>query len=330
MNDEPKLTKTAEIDFITNPTLRKSIKKTKRKQLLKYISISIITTTVLLMVVIFGSQYILSKRIAKQDSYFYQIYGANISLESTYYTHNLFSVISETTYKKNIGDRSIVWEKTTKKIPLFGRVDIIGRGSGSMELNHYNEKAQRTVRYNNYNNERKIDFYYPNLTYDYLPDELDIAVGLDPNQLIEIALSFKKPLLAAELNEQLGRESVNWLWVDTTTAAQMNKMEKENNGHSVKTKGGGGALGFKVGEGKHYSEASSQNFFEMLEELNEKGLHQNTVKAALKGIDENTQSSNGKIRFNGAVVTGTPEELRRFQHLECIRASVLGATIDQY
>jgi len=37
----------------------------------------------------------------------------------------------------------------------------------------------------------------------------------------------------------------------------------------------------------------------------------------------------GEIRFNGAVVTGTAEELRRFQKLDFIRASVIGATIDK-
>lgn len=330
MSDEPKVTKPAEIDFFTNTSLQKSIKKTKKKQIIMYIFISVVSTTILLMVVLLGSQYILSNRIGNQDSIYFQIHGANISYESTSYSHNLFSVIAETTYKKNLGDRSIIWNKTTEKIPVFGRKDMIDNSSGKIEINHYNEKAQRTVRYNNFNNERKIDFYYPKLTYDYLPDELNIAVGLDKNQLIEIALSFKDPINAAELQERLGNENVNWLWADTTTSAQMAKMEKENNGDSVKTKGGGGALGFKVGQESPYSEANSQQFIKMLEEMSVTGHHKNTIKNALKGIEENTQTSNGKIRFNGAVVTGTPEELKRFQDLDFIRASVLGATIDQY
>jgi homoserine trans-succinylase len=68
----------------------------------------------------------------------------------------------------------------------------------------------------------------------------------------------------------------------------------------------------------------------MLEQLRDKGIHKNTIKEALKGIKENTQATNGKIRLNGAVVTGTPVELKRFQELDFIRASVLGATIDKY
>ncbi|MED1470646.1 hypothetical protein [Bacillus salipaludis] len=51
---------------------------------------------------------------------------------------------------------------------------------------------------------------------------------------------------------------------------------------------------------------------------------------ALKGINENTQSTNGNLRLNGAVVSGTPKELKRFEKLDFIRASVIGATIDKY
>jgi homoserine trans-succinylase len=57
---------------------------------------------------------------------------------------------------------------------------------------------------------------------------------------------------------------------------------------------------------------------------------EDAVQEALKGIKENTQATNGKVRLNGAVVTGTPVELKRFQELDFIRASVLGATIDKY
>lgn len=67
------------------------------------------------MVVLLGSQYILSNRIADQDSIYYQIHGANISYESTSYSHNLFSVIAETTYKKNLEIVQLFGIKLQKK-----------------------------------------------------------------------------------------------------------------------------------------------------------------------------------------------------------------------
>ncbi|CAH0315491.1 hypothetical protein SRABI96_05196 [Peribacillus sp. Bi96] len=330
MSDNHESKKEKEIDFINTPSLQKALKKTKRKQTIKYVIIAVLTTTILLTTLFTGSQYILNKRLEHQDDIYEMVHGANISLGDSSYNYNLFSVTKETTYYKSIGDRSIVWDKKTEKIPLFGRIDTIERGSGMIESNVYNEKEQRTIRYNNFNNERKIDFYYPGLSYDYLPDELDTAVGLDKNTLIEVALSFKEPMTLAEMGEKLGYENVNWLWVDTTTVAQMDRMTKELDSDDLKTKGGGGAFGFYVSQEVPYSEESGQGFIHELEQLSKTDSHKSSIKEALKGIKENTQSSKGEIRFNGAVVTGTAVELRRFQKLDFIHASVIGATIDKY
>jgi hypothetical protein len=134
----------------------------------------------------------------------------------------------------------------------------------------------------------------------------------------------------SEVANKLGQENVNWLWVDTSSASQMERMERELDSDSLKTKGGGGAFGFEVMPEYPYSEESGEGFVGTLEQLRDKGIHKSTIKEALKGIKENTQATNGKIRLNGAVVTGTPVELKRFQELDFIRASVLGATIEKY
>lgn len=330
MSDNNKTKNENEIDFMSSPSLQMAVKKSKRIQTIKYILIAILTTSVLLVILFIGSHYMLTKRIDNQDHLYNSIHGANIMLSDTSYRYNLFSVEAETTYMKNVGEQSIVWDKQTKKIPLFGRSEILERGSGMVEVNSLDDELKRYVRYNNFNNERKIDFYYPALSYDYLPHELDIATTLDENKLIEVALSFKEPMTLTEAAEKLGYDHVNWLWVDTTTEAQMKKMEQTLDGDSVKTKGGGGAFGFAVRSEIPYSEEYGPLFIQTLEQLYESGSHRSTVKEALKGIKENTQTTNGNIRLNGAVVSGTPTELKRFQKLDFIRASVLGATIDKY
>ncbi|KWW21907.1 MULTISPECIES: anti sigma factor C-terminal domain-containing protein [Peribacillus] len=330
MSDNHESKKEEEIDFISTPSLQKAIKKTRRRQTFKYVIIAVFTTVILLTILFTGSQYILTNRLEHQDNYYDMIHGANISFASSSNNYNLFSVTKETTYRKSIGDRSIVWDKKTEKIPLFGRIDTIERGSGMIEVNVFNEKAQRMVRYNEFNNERKIDFYYPGLSYDYLPIELDTAVGLDKNKLIEVALSFKEPMTLAELSKKLGYENVNWLWADTTTVAQMDRMTKELDSDSLKTKGGGGAFGFEVRQEYPYSKENGQGFIQTMKQLNKTDSHKSSIKEALKGIKENTQSTKGEIRLNGAVVTGSPAELRRFQKLDFIRASVIGATVDKY
>lgn len=277
-----------------------------------------------------GSQYILTKKIEKRDYLYNFVHGANISYEGTTYNNNLFSIIAETTYRKTISNRSILWDKKIEKIPLFGKIDTLEEGGAKLEINSINKTAKRNVRYNDFNNERKIDFYYPKLSYDYLPQELDIAVNLDENQLIEVALSFKEPMTISEVTEQLGHQNVNWLWVDTTTSSTMEKMERELKQDSLKTKGGGGAFGFEVNPESPYSEENGQWFIQTLEQLSKKESHKSTIIEALKGIKENTQGTEGELRINGAVVTGTAMELKRFENLDFIRSSVLGATIDNY
>ncbi|TKC14949.1 anti sigma factor C-terminal domain-containing protein [Robertmurraya kyonggiensis] len=327
MSDNNKTKNENEIDFMSSLSLQRAVKKSKRIQTIKYMLIAILTTSVLLAILFIGSHYILTKRINNQDHLYHSIHGANIMLSDTSYSYNLFSVEAETTYTKNVGDQSIVWDKQTEKIPLFGRSEILEKGSGMVEVNSIDDELKRYVRYNNFNNERKIDFYYPTLSYDYLPHELDIAVTLDENKLIEVALSFKEPMTLTEAAEKLGHDHVNWLWVDTTNVAQMEKMEQTLDSDSVKTKGGGGAFGFAVRPEVPYSEEFGPLFIQTLEQLKE---NRSTVKEALKGMKENTQATNGNIRLNGAVVSGTPAELEKFQNLDFIRASVLGATIDKY
>ncbi|MGP7819332.1 anti sigma factor C-terminal domain-containing protein [Niallia sp. 01092] len=319
-----------EIDFLSKPSLQVAIKKAKRKQMIKYILIASITTIILLFIVFNGSQYILNKKLDNNESLYDSIHGANISYGNTWYNHDIFSVTAETTYRKNMGDRSILWDKKTEEIPLFGRKKLIERGSGMMEMYALNDKDKREVRYNDFNNERKIDFYYPKLSYDFLPDEIDIVDSLHEHVIIEIALSFKEPMTIDELGSRLGYKNVNWLWADTTTSAQMERMEKELDHDSLKTKGGGGAFGIDVQSETPYSEEINQIFINKLYELDETNQHKGEVREALKGIKEATKSNSKELKYNGAVVTGTKKELQRFQKLDFIRASVLGATIDKY
>ena len=98
----------------------------------------------------------------------------------------------------------------------------------------------------------------------------------------------------AEMGKQLGYENVNWLWVDTTTVAQMDRMTKELDSDSLKTKGGGGAFGFDVSQEVPYSGESGQGFIHTLEQLSKTDSHKSSIKEALKGIKENTNLQKGK------------------------------------
>lgn len=294
MDDKKKSNQKQEIDFTSSPAFRKSVKRAKWKQIILYSIISIITGTLCIAGILNGSQYLITNKIENDKSMaktFSEspVQGAGITNFSTRYYYSMFSVVAETTYFKRIGDRSIVWDTETKKYPAIGNVEVVNRGSGMVELVGFSDDGQRNVRYNQLNNERIIDFYYPSVSYNHLPQELDIAVDLDENKLIEIAISFKEPIERSELGELLGYENVDWLWVN-------NKKAESIEAGPFPVENGKSAYGFRVSEAYPYGETTT--------------------------IDNDL--------ISGAVISGTPEELKKFQDIEIIRASVIGVTIDKY
>ncbi|WP_430786898.1 anti sigma factor C-terminal domain-containing protein [Virgibacillus flavescens] len=287
----------SDIDFTSNASFQKSIKKAKWKQLLLYTMITIVTMSVSIFVIHDGSQHLMNKKLRSIESPIEQVFtkgyaqGAGISSSYTRYDYDLFSVTGKTTLFKKIGNRTIVWDTVTKKYPAIGDIEVIDRGSGMSEVIKMDEEAQRSVRYNQLNNERIIDFYYPGLNYDYLPHELKIATGLDENSLAEVALSFNKPMTQKELGEKLGYKNVDWLWTNKKTKEEMDQVAAQ----PWKVKRGDAANGFGVSERSPYTDYQGKN-----------------------------------LTVSGAVVSGTPEELKRFLGMKFVRASTLGVTIDKY
>ncbi|PWW17060.1 sigma factor regulator [Cytobacillus oceanisediminis] len=302
MNDKKNSKQTSEIDFLSDSLFQRSIKKARWKQFGLYTLISIVTVIGCIVIIHLGTQYLITKKI-QEDNLQHQanvrggepVKGAGYTNRSTRYHYNIFSAVGETIYYKRIGNRQFVWDTETKKYPAIGKVEVIDRGSGVTEINQMDKEAKRVVRYNQLNNERIIDFYYSNINYTFLPQELEIAAGLDENKLIEVAISFYEPMTLSDLGEVLGYKNVDWLWVNTKTKKQMEKIEGMQGSDSVKVVNGDNAYGFGVSEEYPYSD------FQM----------QNTL-------------------ISGAVISGTPKELERFLNLNIIRSSVIGATIDKY
>ncbi|WP_157998032.1 anti sigma factor C-terminal domain-containing protein [Ornithinibacillus scapharcae] len=155
---------------------------------------------------------------------------------------------------------------------------------------------ERTVRYNQLNNEREIDFYYPHIGYHNLPNELEIALTLDENTLIEVALSFNKPMSKEEVWNSLGSDNVDWFWIDKSNSTTFNELP-----------------------------ASEMDFDHVLFGKDAFGFSVSNDYPSL-----NSNNSEKNILISGAIVSGTPSELERFLELDIIRASVIGLTMDNY
>ncbi|QDP41159.1 hypothetical protein [Radiobacillus deserti] len=285
-----------EMDFVSSSIFQKSMKKAKWKQISLFFFISFITVIISFFAIHMGTEFLINKKLQNETEHNFFVKPskyAGINMVDTRYDYTMFSAISTTTYYKKIGNRSIVWDVITKKIPAIGDVEVTNRASGQSEINTVDETLNRTVRYNQLNNERIVDFYYPNLNYAFLPNELDIATGLEDDTLVEVALSFKEPIPIDSLGDLLGYRNVDWLWINNKSKEQLQSIQ--NNPDHMKVKHGDGAYGFSVSEGVAYGENATKNW-----------------------------------KISGAIVSGTPSELERFRGLDMIRTSVLGATIDKY
>lgn len=318
-----------ELDFVTGSSFQKSIKKAKRKQTIKFFLIGTISTLVVLYGLFLWAEYRLTNRLVNDEgaNIYSMVNGANVYQVSQYNTYGFLSAISYTTMEKTMGDRTIVWDVIEKEVPAFGRVSVLG---GGVSVTTFNERFNRVVHYNNYNKEKEVDFYYPQLDYEFLPDELGIATTkLDDNTLAEVALSFDRPYTLAELEKIMGRENVNWLWVHTTSEKKLKELADPNQvAHPDNVMSGPSADGFQV-DREDFTEGGG-GFLSFIKLLSEEGKYKSAVKKMANGIKEGAFPTVEDIRITGAVVTGTPQELERFQKLGIVRASTLGATIDLY
>lgn len=324
MSDKKSNEGSEDLDFVTNTSFQISLKKAKRKQTLKFIMIGSISTFIILFALYYGASYNLQKKLAndQEEVLFSYINGANVNLGSTRYVYGFLSAVSHTTIEKTMGDRNITWNKTEEEIPAFGGKNAIDNGR-FIETSGFSERFNRIVHYNSFNGEREVAFYYPQLEYEFLPDELQIATELDNNTLAEVAISFNKAYSIKELEDIMGEDNVTWLWVNTTS---QNGLEKNSNPDQVMD--GPSADGFAYWGGDYT--LSAETFLANLKELSEEGKYQSAAQKMARGISEDSFPEVSDITITGAVVTGTPEELKRFENLDMVRASTIGATIDLY
>src|SRR5690625_3817641 len=104
MNDNKNSNNQSEIDFVNNSSFKRSIRKTRWKQLILYIFISTITVIACMVSIISGSGYLINKKIEK-DNYREEedifsgnpVKGAGITNSGTRYDYNLLSATGETT-----------------------------------------------------------------------------------------------------------------------------------------------------------------------------------------------------------------------------------------
>lgn len=309
-------------NFTTSNSFQKSIKKAKRKQTLKYFIISLISTLIFLFALYQGAFYNLQKKLdySEDDLLFSLINGANTQRGDVSYDYVFLKANSNISIEKIMGDRTIIWNELKEEIPAFGKENFNESNRFTQQI-QFNELFNRKVQYNTFNGEREVAFYYPQLEYEFLPNELAIATKLDNNTLVEVALSFDKSYSVKEIQEIVGENNVTWLWVNTTR-------QISDNSQAETTLNGASADGFHYWGGDYTSSAKA--FLTNLKQLGTKGKYQKVAQKMIDGINRDSFPEVSDLSITGVVLTGTPTELEAFENLELVRASTIGATIDLY
>ena len=139
---------------------------------------------------------------------------------------------------------------------------------------------------------------------------------IDDNKIVEMALSFDKEYTYEEVNSMLDSNLITFYWVDNNSEeAKQHIIEVKNPAFSV--------VGIKsidgAGEFKDDIDGRMENFKAVVKQLKEIGHTQYT-----EDIDENN------IKIIGAVVVGSPKELKNIQGNPMIKHAILGTVVDKF
>ena len=259
------------------------------------------------------------------ENQWYILTVPNVYPNGADYTYNLLTTDSTQYYAKRFGNRVVPLTTETRK---FTAVNL--QSSRSRTTTQDSEEEQQIIIYNSETGQREIQFYHPEVSYVRLPDALSMLDNLDENTSYEMALSFEKSFAFADARFMLDHNDTEWLWVDSLSDDDIDAKQEQDDLGYLSSFTANNVFGFPFTENTSWSFPNS--FLAVLEnediQNSEYAEQANEILSVLKENDEEVEG--GKVRIIGAVVTGTPEELRKYQDLDFIRASSLGASVSVY
>lgn len=298
----------------------KLVKKARRKSLLRSIVISISVTVLFLGGLFWFGTYRMDQQVAEtiaNDGNWQFIKGANVESNGSMITNTPFSKTVTTEQNKEIAGVVIPWGQKMKTLSIFGTSPA---AQASILSSSTNTKDGRNTLY--FQGERVVEFYYPTGTYSSLPDDRSLLDEIPEHQVVEMAFSFDQPYSLNEVRKKFS-DQLAWYWVDT--ASTIEKVETKNpiNGND--------AYGF-ISKIEEINEDAAERFIQQVEWLQKEGNQQQEAQRLYDVLTDSgkIELSPRNLKITGAVVTGTAEELKKFNDEPIIRAGVLGATANLY
>ncbi len=289
----------------------RSLRKAKKKNLIRMIVITMIT-----LVVAIPLLYWLSNQVVKHQSddlnEFLMLHNTvkepNIQIDSqvlSYSTATGGEIVSNRS--KNISGYIVPWSTIRAKYSLTNsQVDTndLLPGEHGSDANEYS--------YDRQTKQKIADFYHPNVAYEgikKLPNDLE-KVDEDKKEVAEIALSFEKPQSLKKVEEEMPEGvTISWLYVlspikdreISTSSAQEN-------------------FGFEYTPDN--KEDNYKYFIESLEKWND-----TEDKEITSFIETYKHEQVKKVPILGVLVTGENKDLKKLVKTDGLRASSIGVTV---
>lgn len=323
--------------------MEKSIGKAKRRSTWKMIAISAGVLMILSVGGYFANRTItpkLESPITESFTYFKYITGAN---EFVGVTETYPGILGgENHYKtyKWIEGKIVYTGEGGYGYGLF-RDEMLGRQGWSANFNFggaFTEEHIHDVRYNELG-QRIMNFFYPQLTYNEVNQDLSLLDEIPSEKLVEMALSFDQGYTLSEAMALIPEGiSKTWLWVNDVSADnELQQRTIDSIGEIVdKTplvRNSKTVYGFSVTEmNSEEVHLSSERF---IHSISSGTQFKSRWRGEFKRLNETIAGEDGKLTvddlvINGMVVTGTAENLKVLRDLPFIKASSLGVVVDKY
>gem|GEM_PF-6595647 len=321
--------------------IKNAIKKKRGKLNLKLIIISIVSTLIIIiagiLVLNFASDKYIENAYSKQQQ---KLRLENMIMKPNEYIGNescqeigYFKFESTYDYGKRIGSK-VIYAGSVNYLGGLAENGISKEGRTGSNIPLTDNINQR---YSSVYGERDLHFLYPYVhygenIYEYETDkntEDDLSLDkeniindfhflneINDNKIVEMALSFDKDYTYEEVNSMLDSKLITFYWVDDNS--------EEEKQHIIQVKNPAfNVIGIKsidgAGEFRDDVNGRMENFKAVLNQLKEIGHTQYTGN-----IDVNN------IKIIGAVVVGSPKELKNIQNNSMIKHAVLGTVVDKY
>jgi hypothetical protein len=289
-------------------SLKGALRKAKRKQLLKIVSISIIVVLILLPILYKTGNFFAAKSSTRlHDQLFLHnaIAEPNIQIDSQVTSNSsMFGGNIVTNRSKNINGYLVKWSTLTSSYDwLRSQIDYNELTPGfywsDSEFYEYDKQTKNKV----------ATFYHPSIEeyYDGVQNELGEISQLE-NHVAEVAISFDQPYTLQEIQAKIP-DNLNIVWMYMTS-----QIVDESNGPA-----GISVYGFDPSDSP---EEAYTSFIDALEKYAENGNNETIDKflnsAKNKRFDE--------IKILGVMLTGQTQNFKALENQDFIRGASVGAT----